>query len=227
MTRVAVRGPAAGRVGPVKEKPDSSRARFRAVDDGSDAAQGIYAATLRLMEEHSFEDLSVAQITAESGVSRTTFYFYFSSKFSVLAGLLAAAMGDIEETVEPFLVRAPEVDAADALELSIREVTRSWHRHRRVLQATSRSWYSDAELGELWLRIVEWFIDAGVAEVEREREAGLVTSAVGTRALVTSLFWGTERILHVAGLGIDPDLPDEEAAVEPLVAMWRGTLYGS
>ena len=48
-----------------------------------------------------------------------------------------------------------------------------------------------------------------------------------SRALVTSLFWGTERILHVAGLGIDPDLPDEEAAVEPLVAMWRGTLYGS
>jgi hypothetical protein len=49
---------------------------------------------------------------------------------------------------------------------------------------------------------------------------------VPSRTLAATLFWGTERVLSVAGMGVEPDLVDEEAAVAPLVAMWRGTLYG-
>ena len=48
----------------------------------------IFEATEKLLGEHSLQEVSVAQIIAEAGLSRATFYFYFGSKYSVAASLL-------------------------------------------------------------------------------------------------------------------------------------------
>jgi AcrR family transcriptional regulator len=200
--------------------------RRRVADTEASAAEGIYAATARLLAQQSFSDVSVAQILTEAKVSRATFYFYFSSKFSVLSGLLEHAMSDIFETVQPFLARSPEEPPSVALQRSIRAVTRAWHRHRPVLQAANHHWHSEPELRGLWLAIAERFIAAGADEIDRERAAGIVTSPVPSKTLAATLFWGTERVLYIAGLGVEPSLADEEAAVDALVAMWLGTLYG-
>ncbi|CDO30901.1 TetR family transcriptional regulator [Mycolicibacterium vulneris] len=206
--------------------PRRASARLRSVDESPQAADQVLAATMRLMDVESFNDISVAGILNEAGVSRTTFYFYFSSKFSVLRALLERAMDDIFETVQPFLSRSEDDTREAALERSIRAVTVAWHRHRAVLRATAHHWHSDPELNELWLNIVEKFVSAGAEEIERERAAGDITSSESGRTLASTLFWGTERVLYIAGLGTELSLPDEEAAVGPLVAMWHGTLYG-
>ncbi|WP_264991459.1 TetR/AcrR family transcriptional regulator, partial [Mycobacterium kiyosense] len=158
----------------------------------------------------------------EAGVSRATFYFYFASKFSVLSVLLERAMNDIFETVQPFLARSPDDPPGAALQRSIRAVTQAWHRHRPVLQAANHHWHSEPELRKLWLAITERFITAGAVEIDRERAAGIITSRVPSRTLAATLFWGTERVLYIAGLGVEPSLVDEEATVEVLVTMWRG-----
>jgi AcrR family transcriptional regulator len=200
--------------------------RRRVVDtDSAGAAESIFAATARLLARQPFNDISVAQILVEAKVSRATFYFYFASKFSVLSALLERAMNDIFETVQPFLARSPEEPPAIALQRSIRAVTQAWHRHRPVLQAANHHWHSEPELRSLWLAITERFIAAGAVEIDRERAAGIITSQVPSRTLAATLFWGTERVLYIAGLGVEPSLADEEAAVDALVTMWRGTLY--
>jgi AcrR family transcriptional regulator len=199
--------------------------RRRVADTEASAAESIFSATARLLTQQSFSNISVAQILTEAKVSRATFYFYFASKFSVLSGLLERAMSDIFETVQPFLARSPDEPPAVALQRSIRAVTRAWHRHRPVLQAASHHWHSEPELRTLWLAIVERFIAAGAVEIDRERAAGIVTSQVPSKTLAATLFWGTERVLYIAGLGVEPSLADEEAAVDALVAMWLGTLY--
>ena len=201
--------------------------RPRSVESaGVGAAEGIYTATARLMEHQVFNDISVAQILTEARVSRTTFYFYFASKFTVLSGLLSRAMDDIFETVQPFLSRSADDAPEAALERSIRQVTQAWHRHRLVLRAVNHHWQTEPELRTLWLDVVERFVVAGAHEIDRERLDGMIASDVPSRALAATLFWGTERVLHIAGMGVEPDLPDEESAVASLVAMWRGTLYG-
>jgi len=202
--------------------------RRRVADtDRASAAESIFAATARLLAQQSFNDISVAQILTEARVSRATFYFYFGSKFSVLSGLLEHAMNDIFETVQPFLARSPKDPPTVALERSIRAVTQAWHRHRPVLQAANHHWHSEPEVRSLWLAITERFIAAGAVEIDRERVAGIVTSHVPSRTLAATLFWGTERVLYIAGLGVEPSLDDEEAAVDALVTMWSGTLYAS
>jgi TetR/AcrR family transcriptional regulator, ethionamide resistance regulator len=202
--------------------------RRRVVDaDQAAAAESIFSATARLLDRQPFNDISVAQILAEAKVSRATFYFYFSSKFSVLSGLLERAMNNIFETVQPFLARPPEESPTVALQRSIRAVTQAWHRHRPVLQAANHHWHSEPELRSLWLAIAERFIAAGADEIERERAAGLIISPVASRTLAATLFWATERVLYIAGLGVEPGLADEEASVDALVGMWRGTLYAT
>lgn len=202
--------------------------RRRVADtETASAAESISTATARLLTQQPFNDISVAQILAEAKVSRATFYFYFASKFSVLSALLERAMNDIFETVQPFLARPPKESPTTALQRSIRAVTQAWHRHRAVLQAANHHWHSEPELRDLWLAIAERFIAAGAVEIERERDAGLVTSPVPSRTLAATLFWGTERVLYIAGLGVEPGLADEEASVDALVTMWRGTLYAS
>jgi TetR/AcrR family transcriptional regulator, ethionamide resistance regulator len=199
--------------------------RRRVADTETSAAESIFTATARLLARQSFAEISVAQILTEAKVSRATFYFYFASKFSVLSGLLERAMNDIFETVQPFLARSPEDSPTVALQRSIRAVTQAWHRHRPVLQAANHHWHSEPELRNLWLAITERFIAAGAIEIDRERAAGIITSPVPSRTLAATLFWGTERVLYIAGLGVEPTLADEEAAVDALVTMWRGTLY--
>jgi TetR/AcrR family transcriptional regulator, ethionamide resistance regulator len=199
--------------------------RRRVADTETSAAESIFAATARLLARQSFAEVSVAQILTEAKVSRATFYFYFASKFSVLSGLLERAMDDIFETVQPFLARSGEDSPTVALQRSIRAVTQAWHRHRPVLQAANHHWHSEPELRDLWLAIAERFIAAGAVEIDRERAAGIITSPVPSRTLAATLFWGTERVLYIAGLGVEPTLADEEAAVDALVTMWRGTLY--
>ena len=78
---------------------------------GAPVADEIYGATLQLMARKEFGDLSVADVLAEAGVSRASFYYYFESKFGVLSGLLSRAMDDIFEKVSPFLIPSDGTDA--------------------------------------------------------------------------------------------------------------------
>ena len=203
-----------------------TRGRQRTADENGEIPEEIYRATLKLMAQKPFSEISVAQILRGAQVSRATFYAYFSSRFAVLLGLLERAMDDIFQTVSPFLRRTADDPPEAALERSITDVTRAWRRHRVVLQAVNHHWPTEASLRDRWLEITGRFIEAGATEIERERESGVIVSTVPSRQLAATLFWGTERVLHIAGLGVDPDLPDEDAAVEPLVALWAGALYG-
>lgn len=201
--------------------------RFRTGhSESANTVDSLLLGMRQLLEDKAFSDISVADVLTASGTSRATFYFYFSSKFSVLCALLERSMDDIFTTVQPFLARSEEDSVDEALTRSLTQVTHAWHRHRVVLRATAHHWHSDPDLHSLWLSIVERFVSAGAEEIERERNAGFITAAESSRSLAATLFWGTERVLYIAGLGVDPSLPDEESALGPLIAMWQGALYG-
>ena len=94
------------------------------------------------------------------------------------------------------------------------------------LRAVMENWHSVPELTELWLGVVNRFASGLAVDIERERDAGLAKSGIDSRQLGSALIWATERCFHVAGLGLDKDLPGEQDIVEPLLAMWLGTIYG-
>ncbi len=199
--------------------------RPRAHTGTSDAEGLILDATEALLSEVQIGKLSVAQIIERAGVSRATFYFYFSSKFAVITALLARVMDEIYDQTRPFVENtgtAPD----EALRASLAGGAQVWKDHRFVLRATHEQWHAVPELQELWGGIVTRFVDGVAAGIDRGRAEGLLPDGADSRQLGAALLWGTERCFYVAGLGADPDLPGEVEIVETLIAMWTAAIYG-
>src|SRR5262249_34316475 len=73
---------------------------------GDRQRDAIVAAVRELLEERSFADLSVSAITERAGLTRSGFYFYFDSKYAVLAVILADALEQLDELTHGFAPRA-------------------------------------------------------------------------------------------------------------------------
>jgi AcrR family transcriptional regulator len=207
-------------------RPGRTRDRPRPHEGTSDAEVAIFEATERLLSEHSLGDISVAQIIAEAGLSRATFYFYFGSKYSVAASLLARITDEIFEFVQPFVNREADHGPREALEQSLQAAIDIWQRHRPTLRATLQHWSTNEEIGRAWLAGVELFTDAISGQIERDRREGLAPEGPPPRQVAATLLWGTQHCLFAAGLGVDDDLPGEAGAYEALLAMWSRTIYG-
>jgi AcrR family transcriptional regulator len=186
----------------------------------------IFAATERLLADESLHDLSVAQIIAAAGISRATFYFYFSSKFAVLGGLLARVSEEIFEVVQPFVQRQESVAPEQALHESLTAATALWQRHRPALRAIHEHWNTTEQLRDLWISVIARFTEAVAAELERQREAGLARHSIDSQTIAATLVWSTVQCLYVSGMGVEPTLPDEQAALPALITLWGSSVYG-
>jgi AcrR family transcriptional regulator len=186
----------------------------------------ILAATESILADTPLHDISVARIMEEAQVSRGTFYSYFASKFEVVAALLEQVMEEMYDLLRPFTVEQPNRPREDAIREVLAESTSLWRRHRVVFRATHDHWHAVPELGAQWLRVVERFTDAIATELQREIDAGSAPVGIDTRQRAAAVLWATEHLLYVAGMGVDGDLPDEDAILEILMTMWTGTLYG-
>src|SRR3982074_2486985 len=74
---------------------------------GDRQREGIVTAVRELLQERSFADLSVSTISERAGVARSGFYFYFDSKYAVLAVILADAGDLLDQLTHDFAPRAP------------------------------------------------------------------------------------------------------------------------
>jgi TetR/AcrR family transcriptional regulator, ethionamide resistance regulator len=200
--------------------------RPRLRDGSSESEEVIFAATEELLGEAGFAGLGVSEICRRAGVARGTFYFYFSSKYAVVASLLARVMDEIFESMSSFASGGAGRSPAESLEAGLRGGWQVWTTHRLLLRFVSEHWAQVPELRELWLQIMGRFTGAIAGEIDRERAAGLAPPGIESRRLATLLLWSAERHAYVAGLGLDPELPGEEAIFQSVLAFWLRAIYG-
>ena len=74
---------------------------------GDRQRDAIVTAVRELLHERSFADLSVSTISERAGVARSGFYFYFDSKYAVLAVILADADELLDSLTHHFAPREP------------------------------------------------------------------------------------------------------------------------
>jgi AcrR family transcriptional regulator len=205
----------------------SSAEERRAREGNADTRSQIFAVSEALLERVPLGDLSVAQIIDQAEISRATFYFYFSSKFDLVAGLLTNIMNDVYDVVRPFIERADDEPPDEALLRGLEAAAALWRTHRFALRAVSEHWNAVPDLRTPWLAVVDRFTDGISGEIDRQRAAGIAPRGVDSRELTTALLWATERSLYVAGLDVGCALRSEEEAVRALFALWRGAIYGA
>jgi AcrR family transcriptional regulator len=200
--------------------------RRREHDGTSSQETAILEAVERLLVKASLSEVSVDQILAEARISRAKFYFYFSGKNAVVTALAAAVMEQRYVAMHPFLERDPKTSPAVSMAEGLRRGFRLWTEHRGVLRAVMEHWHVIPELRVMWLGVIDGFGASIGAEIEKQREAGLVPPGVAGRQLASALVWSTAQTVYIGGLGVDDGIPSEGGIFDAVLAMWTGAIYG-
>src|SRR6476620_9851797 len=94
------------------------RGRRTARVSGDERQDAILATAEALLGERAFDDIAIEELARGAGISRPTFYFYFSSKDEVLLALLDRVITEVEHRVGD-LPRDFESDSAAAWTRSV------------------------------------------------------------------------------------------------------------
>jgi AcrR family transcriptional regulator len=184
----------------------------------------VFAATEELLLTYPIADVTVAQILERAGVSRTTFYHYFTSKLTVVSAMLDNLQTELVDVMRPWFGRG-ERDPEAALRESLVAVAGVWAKHRPVMRASTENWHAEPELGERWVAMMDRFIVDIAAQIDRERAAGAAPPGADSRQIATTLVWAGERLMYIAGWGMMGHNLERDA-VDGMVATWMGAVYG-
>jgi AcrR family transcriptional regulator len=193
---------------------------------GDRQRQAIVQAVRELLEERPFAQLSVSTISDRAGVARSGFYFYFDSKYAVLAQILNDATHELEELTEYFAPRAADESPAAFAKRMVGSAAVVYAHNDPVMSACNAARNTDAEIRDLLDQQVEGVVEQIIGIVKDELRAGTahpITDDIP--ALVRTLAVTTAQMLSgdTTFLGTDGDV---QRGVRVLEALWLNALWG-
>lgn len=189
---------------------------------GDRQREAIVTAVRELLQERSFADLSVSTISERAGVARSGFYFYFDSKYAVLAVILAEAGDLLDNLTHHFAPREPGETPAAFAKRMVGSAAAVYANDDPVLKACAVARNTDARIREMMDDFYDGIIDKLIALLEQDSEARPISddlpALVRTMAAVTS-FTLTQDSAFV-GRGEDP-----ARAIDIVEQLWRSALW--
>jgi len=189
------------------------------------AQDAILSATEQLLRDRRLSELSVADIIEAAGISRTSFYAYFSSKAAVVAECLRRVTDQLTVAVQPFVSQS-EGDPEAAIRVSLERWVQVCTTHGALMRTVSEEWPHDEALRQLWFEILASSAVATARVIRGARESGQAPPGPDADALAACLMWGYERVLHLALVGEARGLAEPAEIVEPLTQMMVGSVFG-
>jgi AcrR family transcriptional regulator len=179
-----------------------------------------------LLQEKTFAELSVSTISSRAAVARSGFYFYFDSKYAVLAQILAEAAEEFEELTQYFAPRQPDESPAQFARRMVGSAAAVYVNNDPVVAACNNARHTDIEIGDIIERQFEVVLHQIVGIVEAEIKAGTahpisddIPTLVRTLAGTTALTLTGDAIL----VGHDGDVGRRVRVLEQL---WLNALWG-
>jgi len=183
-------------------------------------------AVRELLEERPFAELSVSTISHRAGVARSGFYFYFDSKYSVLAQIVAAATEELEELTHYFAPRQPGESPEQFAKRMVGSAAAVYAHNDPVMTACNAARYTDIEIRDILEQQFEAVLRQIGAIVEAEMNAGTahpisddIPTLVRTLAGTTGLLLSGDPVLA----GRDDDM---DRRVRVLERLWLHALWG-
>ncbi|WP_231639663.1 TetR/AcrR family transcriptional regulator [Mycobacterium sp. Marseille-P9652] len=196
---------------------------------GDKQRQAILQAVRELLQEKPFAELSVSTISLRAGVARSGFYFYFDSKYAVLAQILAEAAEELEELTQYFAPRQPGESPEQFAKRMVRSAAAVYSHNDPVVAACNAARHTDEEIRNILEQQFEAVLRQIVAVVEAEIAGGTaqpisddIPTLVRTLAGTTSLMLTGDPLL-VGRQGGDGDV---ERRVRVLEQLWLHALWG-
>ena len=191
---------------------------------GDRREQAILEGAYDLLRTIPLRNLSIDDLTKRAGLSRSSFYFYFESKWQVLSALLSNVTADVFQASQLIFARPAGMPPEAAIEHAVNEVIQVWERHGHVLREVADAAAAEPALQTQWDAILGRFIDAAAASIERDREAGVAIAGPPARSLAAALMWMGERNLALMSMRSENAIPLEDMA-ETVTTIWLRTVY--
>jgi AcrR family transcriptional regulator len=193
---------------------------------GDRQRQAILQAVRELLEEKPFAQLSVSAISDRAGVARSGFYFYFDSKYAVLAHILAEATHELEELTQYFAPRGPDESPAAFAKRMVGSAAVVYAHNDPVMSACVAARTTDAEIREILGQQVDNVVEQIIGIVQDELRAGTAYPiSDDIPALVRTLAATTAQMLSGDTVFVGAD-GDVQRGVRVLEALWRNALWG-
>lgn len=190
---------------------------------GDRQREAIVTAVRELLEQQSFAELSVSAISERAGLARSGFYFYFDSKYAVLAVILADLLEQLDELTHDFAPRSPGETPPVFAKRMVGSAAAVFAGNDPVMQACAVAQNTDAQIREMMNDVQDALVAKIVGVVEQDGEArpvaadlpALVRTLTATTALT---LWGDSAFV---GRGLDP-----ARAVAVVEQLWLTALWG-
>jgi AcrR family transcriptional regulator len=196
---------------------------------GDKQRQAILRAVRELLQEKPFAELSVSTISLRAGVARSGFYFYFDSKYAVLAQILAEALEELEELTQDFAPRQPGESPEQFAKRMVGSAAAVYTHNDPVMMACNTARHTDFEIRDILEQQFEGVLRAIAAIVEAEMKAGTanpisddIQALVRTLAATTALTLTGDPIM-VGRQGLKGDV---NRRVRVLEQLWLNSLWG-
>ena len=153
---------------------------------GDRQRDAIVTAVRELLQERSFADLSVSTISERAGVARSGFYFYFDSKYAVLAVILADAGELLDELTHHFAPREPGETPAAFAKRMVGSAVAVYANDDPVMAACAAARLTDAQIREMMDDFYDGVIDKLIALLEQDPDARPISDDLPALVLTLS-----------------------------------------
>src|ERR1700727_792972 len=151
-------------------------------------------AVRELLQERPFAELSVSTISLRAGVGRSGFYFYFDSKYAVLAQIVAEATQELEKLPQFFPPRQPDESPEQFAKRMVGSAAAVYAHNDPLMTACNAARTTDIEIRDILEKQFEAVLSQIMANVDAEMRSGtahpisddlptLVRTLAGTTAL--------------------------------------------
>lgn len=183
--------------------------------------QAILDAALNFLWTHPFRDLTVGELMASAGASRSAFYQYFADLHDLMETLLRGMQDDIFGVAEPWL--QGEGDPVALLRESLDGLVEVCYQRGPILRAVSDAAAMDERLENAWSNFLKAFDDAVTDRIKQHQELGLV-AAFKARPVAVALNRMNAAVL-IQQFGRRPRGKTNDA-YQSISRIWISTLYG-
>jgi AcrR family transcriptional regulator len=206
-------------------QPTPSRARRSSRPSGDDRELAILTTAERLLEERPLTEISVDDLAKGAGISRPTFYFYFPSKEAVLLTLLDRVVQEVDAAIEVVKSQLPS-DPARVWGAIINGVFESFGSKPWVGRNGLALLAGQGELRQIWLTLLQKWIDQTASSIKAERERGAAPETIPAEDLAVTLNLMNERTMMAVFSGEQPAVAHEHV-VDTLTHIWLTSIYGT
>jgi AcrR family transcriptional regulator len=162
-------------------------------------------------------------ISERAGVARSGFYFYFDSKYAVLAVIVADAMEELDKLTHDFAPREPGETPSEFAKRMVGSAAAVFAHNDPIMQACTLAQNTDAQLRQIMNDFSDTVIDKIVGLIRQDAGARPITDDL--TALVRTLTATTALTLSNDSAFVGRN-DDSARAVEVVERLWLSALWG-